>query len=208
MAVETWIAFVCASLVMGLVPGPGVMSIVGYAIGSGRKTALASVAGMAVGNTVAMSLSLAGVGTILAASALAFTTLKWIGALYLIGLGVVTIARAEQNARCDESRTGEVISPRVAFASNVATGILHPKTIVFFVAFVPQFMSDQAAYLPQAVLLVLTFALTVGCTDTAYALAAARASRVLRGKTMRRWSQRAGGGVMIAAGMATAAARR
>ncbi len=67
------------------------MSIIGYAIGSGRKAALASVAGMAVGNVTAMSVSLAGVGALLAASALAFSILKWLGALYLIGLGIIAI---------------------------------------------------------------------------------------------------------------------
>ena len=70
------------------------MSIVGYALGSGRRTALASVAGMAVGNLVAMSLSMAGVGALLAASAFAFAVLKWTGVLYLVGLGAVAIARS------------------------------------------------------------------------------------------------------------------
>src|SRR6267378_2105460 len=94
MPVSTWLAFALASAVMGLIPGPGVTSIVGYALSSGRRTALASVAGMAIGNVTAMALSLAGAGAILASSALAFTVLKWAGALYLIGLGVVTILKS------------------------------------------------------------------------------------------------------------------
>ena len=68
MSWHTWMTFVLASALMGVIPGPGVTSIVGYAIGSGRRTALASVAGMAVGNAVAITLSLAGVGALLAAS--------------------------------------------------------------------------------------------------------------------------------------------
>jgi len=82
-----WIAFALASAVMGLIPGPGVMSIVGYAVGAGRRVALALVAGMMVGNAIAMSLSLLGVGALLAASALAFSVVKWAGASYLIGSG-------------------------------------------------------------------------------------------------------------------------
>jgi len=68
---HVWLGFVAASALMGLIPGPGVMSIVGYAVSSGRRVALASVAGLAVGNATAMTLSLAGVGVFLAASALA-----------------------------------------------------------------------------------------------------------------------------------------
>ncbi|HEV7385412.1 MAG TPA: LysE family transporter [Phenylobacterium sp.] len=94
MHLSAWIAFVVASAAMGLIPGPGVTSIVGYALSSGRRTALASVAGMALGNALCMTVSLAGAGALLATSALAFTVLKWAGALYLIGLGLLAIARS------------------------------------------------------------------------------------------------------------------
>lgn len=201
-----WIGFVAASAVMGLIPGPGVTSIVGYALSSGRRSALAAVAGMALGNAVAMTLSLAGAGAILAASALAFSILKWAGALYLIALGVITFARARRSA---EAMAANVvpIRPRTAFWSNVAVGTFHPKTIVFFVAFAPQFISPRADYTMQAAILIATFVAVVGLTDTAYALAAARASRFLKGPRAMLWSKRTGGGVLIAAGVATAAAR-
>ena len=204
MSAHLWIGFALASLVMGLIPGPGVMSIVGYAIGSGRKTALASVAGMAVGNIVAMSLSLAGVGALLAASASAFAILKWVGALYLIGLGLATILRSRNNP--DDARPPKVISPRTAFAGNVAVGTFHPKTIVFFVAFAPQFIRPGSGYALQAAILVLTFGLVVGCTDTLYAIGASGASRLVKHSGAERWARRASGGVLIAAGLATASA--
>ena len=201
-----WIGFVVASLVMGLIPGPGVMSIVGYAVGSGRKTALASVAGMALGNITAMTLSLAGVGALLAASALAFTVLKWLGAIYLVGLGIATLMKREPSMRgVDEASFP--ISSHAAFASNVAIGIFHPKTIVFFVSFTPQFIDARVNYASQAAILICTFGLVVGCTDTIYALAAAQASHLLRRSRAAVWSKRAGGGVLIASGVATAAAR-
>jgi threonine/homoserine/homoserine lactone efflux protein len=76
MDLHVWLVFVAASAVMGLAPGPAVTSIVGYALSSGRTTALAAVAGVALGNIIAMSLSLGGVGALLSASALAFTLLK------------------------------------------------------------------------------------------------------------------------------------
>jgi len=202
MDVHLWLGFAAASLVMGLIPGPGVMSIVGYAIGSGRRTALASVAGMALGNVLAMSLSLAGVGALLAASAMAFALLKWAGALYLIGLGVVAIVRSGDSPPGGLAKAPT--APRVAFASNVAIGTFHPKTIVFFVAFAPQFLSAQGSYAVQATLLVLTFGTIVGVTDTLYAVSAARVSRLFKSHTARRWACRTGGGVLIAAGLETA----
>jgi threonine/homoserine/homoserine lactone efflux protein len=203
---SAWIAFVVASAVMGLVPGPGVTSIVGYALSSGRRTALASVAGMALGNALCMTVSLAGAGALLAASATAFTALKWAGALYLVGLGILAIVRSR--AGIEGSPLPAPISPRAAFLSNVAVGTFHPKTIVFFVAFAPQFIRADASYPLQAAILIATFAGVVGVTDTAYALAAARVSHLLKSPRARLWSRRAGGGVLIAAGVATAAASR
>jgi threonine/homoserine/homoserine lactone efflux protein len=206
MTLHLWLAFAAASLLMGLVPGPGVMSIVGYAIYSGRRTALASVAGLALGNLIAMSLSLAGVGALLAASATAFVVLKWLGALYLIGLGIVTLMRSTP-AAASVPIGAVAISPRKAFVGNVFVGTFHPKTIVFFVAFVPQFISASAGYLAQAALLIATFTLVVLGSDTAYALLASRAADLLRTPRYALWSRRAGAGVMIAAGAATAATK-
>jgi threonine/homoserine/homoserine lactone efflux protein len=205
MNFHLWLAFVAASAVMGLAPGPAVTSIVGYALSSGRATALAAVAGVGVGNLIAMSLSLGGVGALLSASALAFTILKWTGAAYLIGLGVLTIVRSRQSAHATTERT--VIAPRTAFVSNVALGTFHPKTIVFFVAFVPQFIDARGDYRSQALILVATFVLVVAMTDTTYALAASGASRLLRRPAAALWMKRAGGGVLIAAGAATAVSR-
>lgn len=207
MHLSIWLAFAFACAVMGLIPGPGVTSIVGYALSSGRRTALASVAGMALGNVVAMSVSLAGAGALLAASALAFSVLKWAGALYLIGLGVLAIARSRRGLEAG-SLPRAPIGARTAFLSNVAVGTFHPKTIVFFVAFAPQFIRPDVNYALQAAILIATFAVVVGTTDTLYALAAARASHLLRSPRATLWSRRAGGGVLIAAGLATAAASR
>ncbi len=205
MSWDVWIGFAAASLAMGVIPGPGVTSIVGYALSSGRGTALMSVAGMAVGNAVAMSLSLAGAGAVLRASAHAFVLLKWAGATYLIAVGLLTLANCVRPAGPEASRAP--ISRRTAFLGNVLIGTFHPKTIVFFVAFAPQFINPRALYLPQATVLIATFCGIVGVTDTVYALAAARASRHLGGARAALWSRRAGGGVLVAAGVATATTR-
>ena len=206
MSANVWLAFALASAIMGLIPGPGVTSIVGYALSSGKRTAMASVAGMMVGNVLAMSLSLAGAGAVLASSAAAFTALKWIGAAYLIALGVIALVRSRDGAATRAAATP--ISPATAFWGNVGVGTFHPKTIIFFVAFAPQFISPTGSYAAQAAILVLTFGLVVGMTDTTYALLASRARGLLDKPRSAMWSKRAGGGVLIAAGLATAAARR
>ncbi|WP_374832812.1 LysE family translocator [Paenochrobactrum pullorum] len=203
MNYHLWFGFIAASIVVGIVPGPGVLSIVGYAISSGTRTALASVAGMAVGNLFAMTLSLAGVGALLASSATAFMLLKWAGAFYLIWLGILAIRSSHMNAN-DTAAAINPISASLAFRSNILIGVFHPKTIVFFVAFVPQFIDGNHAYWPQAILLICTFTVVVGITDALYALTAARArSLLVSSKKTKIWMGRAGGGGLVAAGAAT-----
>lgn len=206
MTLHAWIAFALASFLLGVIPGPGVLSIVGYAVGGGRRVALASVAGIAVGNAVAMTLSLLGVGAVLAASALAFALVKWAGALYLVGLGVLALMRSRRAPEAGAPPPPPV-GARAAFIGNVLVGTFHPKTIVFFVAFAPQFVSAGAPFAPQAAVLIATFCGIVACTDTLYALGAARAARLLRTPRAALWTRRAGGGALIASGLATAASR-
>lgn len=206
MDFQLWLAFAIASLVIAVIPGPGVVSIVGFAISSGRRVALASVVGMAIGNAVAVSLSLAGAAAILATSALAFTVLKWVGAAYLIAIGMIAIVKSGKPDLPANASSG--VSPKAAFLTNVVVGTLHPKTILFFVAFSAQFIRPDLPYLMQAAALVLTFTLVAAVTDTLYALSASRAARLLRSDQARRLSQRAGGGVLVTAGVAMAAMRR
>ena len=206
MAWHVWLVFAAVCAMMGIIPGPGVASIVGYAVSSGRKTALSSVAGIAIGNGIAISLSLAGVGALLAASAMAFSVFKWVGAAYLIVIGIMAILKSRES---DELalRKQAAVTPRAAFFSNMAVGIFHPKTIVFFVAFVPQFIDSHRSYSVQATILAATFCVVVGTTDSLYALAASGASRVLRRPKAVRWGKRIGGAVLIGAGAATAMTR-
>lgn len=206
MDIHLWLAFAAASFVMGVIPGPGVASIIGFAFSSGRRTALASVAGMAVGNAAAISVSLAGAGAMLNSSAVAFTILKWVGASYLITIGLLAIIRSGDHV--GEMPVSRPISARAAFMTNVAVGTFHPKTILFFVAFASQFIRADEPYLIQAAILVATFTLVAAGTDTLYALTASRASELIRRPNVRKWSQRAGGGAVITAGVAMAAMRR
>jgi threonine/homoserine/homoserine lactone efflux protein len=205
MDFHLWLAFAAASFLMAVIPGPGVTSIVGFAITAGRQAALASVLGMAIGNLTAMTLSLAGVGALLAASTTAFTILKIAGAAYLVLLGVMAIVRAGGKG---SPAAAKPVTSRAALLTNIAVGTFHPKTIVFFIAFGPQFIVPHLPYATQAVLMILTFVGVAVFTDTLYALAASRAAGVLRSPRAQLWAGRLGGGVLIVAGLATAYARR
>jgi threonine/homoserine/homoserine lactone efflux protein len=198
-----WAGFVVASLVVGLLPGPGVTSIVGYALTAGLRTALASVLGATLGNSIAMTLSLVGLGVLLAQSPGAFTALKWVGAFYLIAMGLYGIITARRGS-LEAGEGGKTIQPGAAFWGTVAITSLNPKTIIFFVAFTPQFMSPRLAYWPQAAVLLITFCIVVTISDGFYALAASKVAGVLKGDQVKLWSQRVGGAVLILAGLLTA----
>ena len=198
-----WAGFVAASLIVGLLPGPGVTSIVGYALTAGRRAALASVVGATAGNAAAMTLSLVGVGVLLAQSPTAFTLLKWVGGAYLIAMGLYAIVKAHRGSLGPDG-TPRAIAPSTAFWGTFAITAVNPKTIIFFVAFTPQFVSPDYAYWPQAGLLLLTFCLVVTLSDGFYAIASSWAAGFLRGPDVQLWSQRVGGAVLIAAGLLTA----
>ncbi len=207
MRPDLWLAFVGATVVIGLVPGPGVAAIVGYAIGSGRHTAYASVAGLAFGNLLAAIASLIGVGAVLSASALAFAIVKWTGAAYLIVVGLLTIWKARDTGGIAVAAP-PAIGPRTAFVANVAVGTFHPKTILFLAAFAPQFMDPAQPYAPQATILAVTFCLTLATTDLFYAWLASGTRGLFGSPRAMRWAQRAGGGALIFAGVAATTIRR
>ena len=200
-----WAGFVVASLIVGLLPGPGVTSIVGYALTAGLRAALASVFGATLGNAIAMTLSLVGVGVLIEQWPAAFLIIKWVGAAYLIGMGLYSIVTAR--AAGDEGDgKAPTVRPAAAFWGTVALTALNPKTIVFFVAFTPQFISPHFDYWRQAAVLLITFCMTVTLSDGFYAVAASWAAGFVRGSKVHVWSKRVGGGVLILAGLVTATA--
>jgi len=179
-----------------------VTSIVGYALTAGLRTALASVFGATVGNAIAMTLSLVGVGVLIAQWPAAFLAIKWIGAAYLVGIGFYAIVTAK--AVDDEQAELKTVRPAAAFWGTVAITALNPKTIIFFVAFTPQFISPHHAYWPQAGILLATFCVVVTLSDGAYAVAASWVAAHLKGPQVHLWSQRIGGAVLATAGIVTA----
>lgn len=202
MAAETWLAFLAASAVMLAIPGPTILLVVGQSLGGGRRSALPLVAGVALGDLTAMTLSLAGLGAVLATSATLFTALKFAGAAYLVWLGL-RLWRAPV-----DGGAAPAVSMRRAFRDAYVVTALNPKSIVFFVAFVPLFIDAQAPFLPQAAVLVGSFVALAALNAALYAVLAARLSGLVRRRQVRRAFNRGGGALLVGAGLATAMMRR
>ncbi|MBT9370334.1 LysE family translocator [Rhizobium sp. CSW-27] len=208
MPIENWLAFVAASAVMLAIPGPTILLVISYALSHGRKVAAATVAGVALGDFTAMTASMLGLGALLAASASAFTVLKWIGAAYLIYLGI-KLWRSPVGAVGDVDAATETDEPatRIFLHTYVVTA-LNPKSIVFFVAFLPQFF-DLTHPLPmQMVILEVTFLVLATLNAALYGLLASMARETVRKPQVRRIVNRTGGSLMIGAGLLAAGYRR
>jgi threonine/homoserine/homoserine lactone efflux protein len=204
MPLNHWLAFAAASAVLLALPGPTVLLVVSYALGHGRKSALGTVAGVALGDFTAMTASLLGLGALLAASAAIFTVLKWIGAAYLIYMGV-KLWRAPVGGLEGEA-PAETSSRRIFFHAYAVTA-LNPKSIIFFVAFLPQFLVTSQPLLPQMAIFETTFLVLATANATLYALMAAAARRKIRQPPVQRAVNRVGGSLLVGAGLLAAAWR-
>ena len=207
MDISLWIAFAAASTVLLLIPGPTVLLVLAYALGEGRRVAVPTALGVAAGDFIAMTASLLGLGALVLASATAFTVLKWLGAVYLMWLGVRMILKARSHP-LDIATAPTGLTPRVAFANAATVTALNPKSIAFFIAFVPQFIDPAAGFAAQASLLIATFVALAALNALAYALAADRLRSLIRRPAVLPWLTRAGGATLIAMGLATASLRR
>ena len=201
MALGNWLGFLLATTVLLVIPGPTILLVIGQSLGAGRRHALPLVAGVALGDLTAMTLSLAGLGALLAASASGFTLLKWAGAAYLVYLG----AKLWRAPVTDEA--APPLGARAAFRQAYVVTALNPKSIAFFVAFVPQFISASSPFLGQAVILVTSFVTLAAVNAMLYALLAGQMSSLVRRPAVRRGFNRTGGGVLIGAGLALALRR-
>jgi threonine/homoserine/homoserine lactone efflux protein len=207
MQPDLWLAFVAASTALLLIPGPTVLLVLSYALTQGRRVALATAAGVAAGDLIAMSASLLGLGALVLASATAFTVLKWIGAVYLVWLGVRMI-RAAPEARLGALPDTGAMRARGVYWHACAVTALNPKSIAFFIAFVPQFMRADQPLAPQAAILITTFVTLAALNALAYALLADRLRMQIRRPAVLRGLTRVGGGALVAMGIATATLRR
>ncbi|MBS0520837.1 MAG: LysE family translocator [Proteobacteria bacterium] len=202
MTFEAWLAFTAASAVLLIMPGPTVLLVVSYALGQGWRTALPMALGVALGDFTAMTLSMLGLGALLATSATLFTVLKWIGAAYLVWLGIkLWRAGGTLNAA---PRTDRVSGARMLGHAWLVTA-LNPKSITFFVAFLPAFLDPAADFLTQMTVFEATFLALAFANAFSYALVASKARRFVASPRAIGIVNKTGGTLLVGAGVATVA---
>ena len=197
--------FAVAALALLLVPGPAVLYVVTRSIHQGRRAGLVSVLGIHLGTLVHITAATVGLSALLVSSATAFSVVKYAGAAYLIGLGLWTIFA--RTADADVVLGGERRLRRV-FAQGVVVNVLNPKTALFFLAFLPQFVDPSRGHATlQIALLGVTFAALGMVTDSLWALVAGTMGEKLRGSCRFAKSQRyVSGTVFVGLGVVTALA--
>ncbi len=206
MSLETYITYVFATTLILVIPGPTIILVVSQAVTHGRNSVVPLATGVVFGDFTAMTLSLLGLGAIMSASATLFTLFKWIGALYLIYLGINLWRTNPKNGSIHNGKKDT--SPRSLFKSSFIVTALNPKGIAFFVAFLPQFISPNEPVFNQLLLLGGTFLFLALVNAALYALFASQLREAIRKTSVRRWFNRCGGAAMIGAGVFTAGMQR
>ena len=197
--------FCLASAALAVVPGPAVTYIVMHSVDKGRRAGLASAAGVASGGLVHVAAATVGLSALIASSATAFTVVKLVGALYLIVVGIRRIAGRDdsEQVQAPPAPLGRL------YRQGVIVNVFNPKTALFFLAFLPQFVDRGSSIPPQVALLGITFAAIAFASDCLYALLAdllaGRLRRSGRGARARRFVS---GGIFVALGVTAAAAHR
>jgi len=204
MTIEILLTFIIAVIVFCIIPGPTVILVIGQALSHGKKSVIPLVAGVLVGDFVAMSLSLLGLGVILATSATLFFILKWFGVSYLIYLGIKTFRENPTDFKIENNN----FSQKNMFQSAFLVTALNPKDIMFFVAFLPQFVSSQSPALPQLIILMFTFLFIVALNISFYTVFAGKISHKIQNYQARKRLNRIGGSSLIGAGLITATIQR
>ena len=200
------IAFAIASIALLVIPGPAVIYVLNRSVADGRNTALAGVAGLEIGNFMHVIAATLGLSAIIAASATAFSTVKWAGALYLVFIGIRTLLTRPSPP---DSRSTSATN-RKAFTQGIVVNTLNPKVALFFLSYLPQFIDpDRGSPALQSFVLGSIFVVLGCCSDATYALtASALRDRLLTGRALPFVQRYVAGSVFVALGVVASTARR
>jgi threonine/homoserine/homoserine lactone efflux protein len=220
MPIELWVAFAAACAVVLVIPGPTILTVISYSMTHGARANVALVAAVALGDSTALVFSLLGLGALLAASAFWFTVIKWIGGLYLLYLGMKMLRTGLVNNASFGALPGatdasvHLTTPPAPdtlwklFANTYVVTALNPKGMVFFVAFLPQFISAGAPVAQQLWILAVTFVVMATINAALYAVFAATARKALTTVRAQRRFNLAGGSLLAGAGVWALLAKR
>lgn len=191
------------------IPGPTILLVISYALAHGRKAAGSTVAGVALGDFTAMTASMIGLGALLATSTTLFTVLKWVGAAYLVYLGI-KLWRAPVSTDAVDDAVADTSKERPfrIFLHTYVVTALNPKSIIFFVAFLPQFLDISLPVLGQMVVFEVTFLVLATLNAALYGVLASMARKTIRKPSIQRAVNRVGGSLMIGAGALAVGWRR
>lgn len=203
---HVWTLFALTETALCFVPGPAVLLVLSQALAHGTAKSVWSILGIVAANTVYFVLSATGIGAILIASYDLFFAIKWIGALYLIWLGISAFFSASHVSV--EAASARLISGRRMFANGMVLQLSNPKALVFFTALLPQFIDPHRPIWSQMLILALTSVVIEFFVQLLYATLAGRASMLAARPSFARLANRLAGGLLIAAGLSIAAVRR
>lgn len=206
MTFEIWMSFVLASCAVVLIPGPNVVITATAALKDGKRSGLATIPGVVAGAFFAMSLSLAGAGAILAASASLFTVLKLCGAAYLFWMAYQLWTAPVENMPLEKSANPETLWP--LFKQSFLISALNPKGPIFYIAFVPQFVTTTAPMFEQFAILILTFLCVAAINSLMWLYGANGLRQILKSASALRILNRVGASCLGLAGLFTLKAAR
>lgn len=213
MTIEVWLAYAVTVAVIVVIPGPTILAVAAQSLAHGRPATLPLVLGVTCGDILGLALSIAGLGALLATSAVLFTALKWAGAGYLIYLGVMMWR--DSLRKTGSGALGKALDAPLQTASSskpfmhaFVVTTFNPKGIIFFIAFLPQFVNPDAGAPLQLFILAATFVLLGSLSALMYALFSAGMKNVLEKNNARRWVERGGGTALFAAGAWALSAQR
>jgi threonine/homoserine/homoserine lactone efflux protein len=205
---STLALFTVAAVTLLVIPGPSVLYIVTRSVDQGRAAGLASVGGIHVGTLVHVAAAALGLSALLVSSATAYNAVRWVGAAYLIWLGVQRLRAHDEPSGPPKDPPTSRLGLRRVFAQGIVVNVLNPKTALFFFAFLPQFVDPSRGSVPFQVLVFgVAFVLLGLLSDGAYAVLAATGAGWLRRRPrVARTSRLVSGGVLISLGVTTALA--
>lgn len=204
MDLHVYLAFVVATTIMIALPGPSVILTIAHSISFGWKHALFTVTGATIGIAVQILVATIGLTSLLNVVAVAFEWLRWVGAAYLIYLGIKQWRSASEPLEIDTSS----VSKRNLLVQGIVVTIPNPKSLIFIAAFLPQFIDTARPLGVQFAFIVPTFLLITFIVTSVWALAAGNVSIFLKSQRAFQSAMRTAGGLMIMAGMGLALARR
>lgn len=201
MDIQIWLSFLAASLVLCFSPGPTTFLAIGQALKHGKGSVVPLITGTLCGDLIAMTLSFIGVGAILSTSALLFSVFKWVGAIYLIYLGIKAFT---SKASPSTEQPVTTLQRGPIFRNALIVTALNPKGIIFFMTFFPLFLNTEQPILGQMLLLAATFQFAAAASVSTYACFAGHLSNQAKSPRFQNTFSKVSGGLLIGAGAITA----